>query len=139
MQIYPILIVEYNFLPSILFLFNLIFNVLIGNILGRFHHFNGSHRTPLPLCHKIEPKIIPKNCFLLIFWCCRFSLYHVVDVEILCLLQMQKFAQNIVVECRKNKKKVAESTNRLTPNSMHNLHTMLQFLLLTEHKSHLSQ
>ena len=47
MQIYHILIVECNFLSSILFTFNLIFNVLIGNIIGQFHHFNGCHRNPL--------------------------------------------------------------------------------------------
>ena len=36
-----------NLLPSTPFIFSLIHNVQIGNVLGKFHHFNGCHRNPL--------------------------------------------------------------------------------------------
>ena len=36
-----------NLLPSTPLIFSLIHNVQIGNVLGKFHHFNGCHRNPL--------------------------------------------------------------------------------------------
>ena len=115
MQIYHILIVEYNFLPSIQIKFSLIFNVLVGNILG-------SHSTPPPLCHQMEPKISPKNCFQQIFYCCRFSIYDIVDMEILSLLYMQK--------CRKTKKRTYGSESVIGQPTIMNEINMNNFLFI---------
>ena len=69
----PFLNVEYKFLPSTLFIFNLNYNVQIGNILSWFQHFKGGcnvnlasmwHQSTWEVKKSLCPLDLPKKLFV---------------------------------------------------------------------------